>query len=101
MQDNRGRQRGDNRRPKQNPAPPNSQCNRIIEHIAMPPFRLTGVDAGSAAPALEANGANMLCSQLQITQRAHKAATPLAARLERLVRMKETRRLVRKRFRGV
>lgn len=60
----------------------------------MPPFRLAGVSAGTAAPTLEARGANVLCSQLQITQRAHKATAPLAASLKRLVRMKETGRLL-------
>src|SRR6267154_2230486 len=67
----------------------------------MPPFRLASVRAGTAAPALEARWANVLRSQLQVTQRAHKAAAPLAASLERLVRVKETGCLVRKRNRGV
>ena len=69
----------------------------------MPPFRFTGVSAraGIAAAALEACGANVLCSQLQITQRTYKAATPLAASLKRLLRVKETSCLVRKGNGGV
>jgi hypothetical protein len=66
----------------------------------MPPFRLSGVCTGISSPALEARRANVLGSQLQVTQRAHKAAAPLAASLERLVGMKETGRLVRKGNRG-
>jgi len=67
----------------------------------MPPFRFVSRRAGTVSPALEARRANVLRSQLQVTQRAHKAAATLAASLERLVRMKETGCLVRKRNRGV
>jgi len=61
----------------------------------MPPFRVASLRTGIGAPALEARGANVLRSQLQIAQRAHEAAAPVAASLKRLVRMKEACRLVR------
>jgi len=99
VQKNRGWECGYEHRPKENPAPPDRHRNGIIEHVAMPPFRLAGLRAGISAPALETRWANVLRSQLQIAQRAHEAAAPLAARLKRLVRMKEACRLVRKRSR--
>jgi hypothetical protein len=101
VQKNRGRDCGYDHRPKENPAPPDRYRNGIIEHVAMPPFRLAGLHTGIDAPTLETRGANVLRSQLQIAQRAHETAAPLAASLKRLVRMKEARRLVRKRGRRV
>jgi hypothetical protein len=67
----------------------------------MPPFRLAGLCSGTSAATLKTRGADVLRSQLQIAQRAHKAAAPLAASLKRLVRMKEAGRLVRKRGRRI
>jgi hypothetical protein len=67
----------------------------------MPPFRFAGFHTGIGAPTLETRGANVLRSQLQIAQRAHEAAAPLAASLKRLVRMEEACRLVRKRSRRI
>jgi hypothetical protein len=96
VQKNRGRDCGYNHGPKKNPAPPDRHRNGIIEHIAMPPFRLASPHTRIGAPTLETSGANVLRSQLQITQRAHEAAAPLAASLKRLVRMKEARCLIRK-----
>jgi hypothetical protein len=101
MQDDHGRDRGYNYGPKENPTPPDCQRNGIVEHIAIPPFRLASLHTGIGAPTLEAWGANVLRSQLQITQRANESATPLAASLKRLVRMKKAGRLVRKRRHGI
>src|SRR6266852_3700034 len=63
----------------------------------MPPFRFAASQPGIGAAALEACGANVFRSQLQIAQRAHEPAAPLAASLKRLIRMKKARRLVRHR----
>ena len=101
VQENHGRDRGYNCGPKENPRPPDRQRNGIIEHIAIPPFRLASLGTGIGAPALEACRANVLRSQLQITERAHESAAALAARLKGLVRMKKTCRLVRKRGRCI
>jgi hypothetical protein len=101
MQKNRRRESRYEHGPKQNPAPPDHHRNGIIEHVAMPPFRSAGLRTGTGTPVLETRGANVLRSQLQITQRAHEAAAPLAASLKRLVWMKEACRLVRKRGRSV
>jgi hypothetical protein len=101
VQKNRGRDCGYNHRPKENPAPPDRHRNGIIEHVAIPPFRFAGLHTGIGAPTLETCGANVLRSQLQIAQRAHEAAAPLAASLKRLVRMEEACRLVLKRSRRI
>src|SRR5215472_8012945 len=81
--------------PEDDPAPAHRQRDRIIEDVAMPPFRLNAVRPGRGAPAFKTGGANMLCSQLQIAQSTHESATPLTASLVRLVRMKKARRLIR------
>jgi hypothetical protein len=98
---NRGRECSYDYWPKENPSPSDRDRNGIIEYIAMPPFRGAGPRTRIGAPLLETGGANVLRSQLQIAQRAHKAAAPLAARLKRLVRMKKACRLVRKRGRRI
>jgi hypothetical protein len=97
MQDDHGGNRGYNDGPKENPTP--SDCHRdgIIEHIAIPPFRLASLRTGIGAPTLEASGTNVLRAQLQIAQRTYEPAAPLTASLKRLVRMKKAGRLVRKR----
>jgi hypothetical protein len=66
----------------------------------MPPFRFAASQPGISAAALEACRANVFCSQLQIAQRAHEPAAPLAASLKRLIRMKKAGRLVRHRGGG-
>ena len=82
-----------------NPIRSSPQWNhRARRDTAIPPGSL---HTGIGAPALEARGANVLRSQLQITQRAHESAAPLAAGLKRLVRMKKTCRLVGKRGRRI
>jgi hypothetical protein len=97
VQKNRGRERCDKHRPNDNPSPPDRYRDRIIEHIAMPPFRFAASQPGIYAATLEARRANVFCSQLQIAQRAHEPAAPLTASLKRLIRMKKARRLVRHR----
>src|SRR5271156_4544132 len=67
----------------------------------MPPFRRAALQTGIGAPTLEARGANVLRSELQVAQRAQKAAAPLAARLECLLRMKEACSLLRHRGRCI
>lgn len=67
----------------------------------MPPFRFSRVGAGSVAATLETCGANVFGPYLQIAQRAHKATATLATSLIRFIRMKETGRLVRKRYGGI
>jgi len=89
------RERDDKGWPEDDPTPADRQRDRIIEHVAVPPFRLNPVRPGRGAPALETGGANMLCSQLQIAQSTYESAAPLTASLVRLVRMKEARRLIR------
>jgi hypothetical protein len=61
----------------------------------MSPFGFAAVQPGIGTPALEARGANVLRSQLQIAQRTHESPASLAASLKSLVRMKEARCLVR------
>jgi hypothetical protein len=101
VQKNHCRESGCEHGPKQNPAPPDHYRNGIIEHVAMPPFRFAGLGTGTGTPVLETRWANVLRSQLQIAQRAHEAAAPLAASLKRFVRMKEACRLARKRGRRI
>src|SRR5580704_5510488 len=67
----------------------------------MPPFRFAAVPPAIGAPALKARGANVLRSELQIAQRAQKAAAPLAACLERILRVKKACRLLRHRGRRI
>lgn len=61
----------------------------------MPPFCFATMGTGIDAPALKACGANVLGSQLQIAQRAHKSAATLAASLKHFVRMEKACGLVR------
>ncbi len=96
VQNNGRRQRGDNRRPEHNPAPSGRHRNGIVEYVAMPPLRLVPAP-GIGASTLEARGANVLSSQLQVAQRAQKTPAPLAASLEGLLWVKETGRLLRHR----
>src|ERR1700722_3686976 len=63
----------------------------------MPPFCFAVTLPSIGASALETRGANVFGSQLQVTQRAQKAAAPLAASLKCFLRVKETRRLLRHR----
>src|SRR5580700_4012430 len=63
----------------------------------MPPLRFAAIPPRIGAPALEARRANVLRSELQVTQRAQKAAASLAANLNRFLRVKEACRLLRHR----
>src|SRR5436305_14569808 len=95
MQINRSRNSDDNNGPEENPAPSQRRRDRIVEYVAMPPLCLAVGLPGIGCPAIKAGWANMLRSQLQIAQGAEEPAALLAARLKRLVRMKEACSLFR------
>src|SRR5580698_11646306 len=67
----------------------------------MPPLGLAAIQHRIDAPALKACRANVVRSQLQIAQRAHKSSASLAASLKRFVGVKETGRLIRHRRGGI
>jgi len=97
VQEDNSRSRDDNDGPNENPTPPERQCHRIIEDIAIPPFRLASTCAGIGAPPLKARGTDVLGAQLQIAQRTHEPTASLAASLKSLIRMKKAGCLVRER----